>query len=398
MSRAPQRGTVQGSLRAGGLVGLAALLAVACGRALDPVHEEKPEPPRAQEVRLSESAVRAAGIKVIPVSRESFHPHVVASGVIRPVAQKSVKVRALVAGSVRSVSVDVGDRVRAGRTLATLEGPEVTAALARHRTASARRLAARQSLERAERLLEMQAISRAEVELRRAEAETAAAEAEAARQDLFRMGLDAGAMAPDAAGLAGFPIVAPMSGVVLEKAVSPGLLVERDAPLFEIADLSTVWAVVDIYEKDLGQVREQGEVEVRTDAYPGAVFAGRIALIEPTLDEASRTAHVRVVLDNAAGKFRPGLFVSVALPLRDASEAEVAAVPADAVQKISGLPAVFVERAPGLFELRPVETGREAHGMIEIRHGLEEGEKVVAEGAFMLKSEILKGTIGGEDH
>ncbi|MGH9749960.1 MAG: efflux RND transporter periplasmic adaptor subunit [Candidatus Polarisedimenticolia bacterium] len=335
---------------------------------------------------------------MIPVSRESFHPHVVASGVIRPVAQKNVNVRALVAGRVMSVSVDVGDRVLPGRTLATLEGPEVTAALARYRTASARKVAARQSLERAENLLNIQAISRAEVDLRKSEAESTAAEAEAARQDLFRMGLDPGAMPRDAAGLEGIPIVAPMSGVVLERTVSPGLLVERDAPLFEIADLSTVWAVVDIYEKDLGGVKERGEVEVRTDAYPDVVFTGRIALIEPTLDEASRTAHVRVVLDNASGKFRPGLFVTVAVPLRGASEVQVAAVPADAVQKISGLPAVFVEKSPGLFELRPVETGREAHGMIEIRYGLREGENVVAAGTFILKSEILKGTIGGEEH
>ncbi|MBI4169562.1 MAG: efflux RND transporter periplasmic adaptor subunit, partial [Acidobacteria bacterium] len=141
-----------------------------------------------------------------------------------------------------------------------------------------------------------------------------------------------------------------------------------------------------------------GEVEVHTEAYPGAVFEGRIALIEPTLDEASRTAHVRVVLENRSGKLRPGLFVTVAMPLRGASEVEAAAVPDDAVQKLSGLPAVFVELEPGLYELRPVETGREAHGMVEVRHGLEEGEKVVARGAFVLKSELLKGTIGGEEH
>jgi len=189
-----------------------------------------------------------------------------------------------------------------------------------------------------------------------------------------------------------------MSGVVLERSVSPGLLVERETPLFEIADLSEVWAVVDVYQQDLGQVQEHGEVEVHTEAYSGTIFEGRIALIEPALDEASRTAHVRVLLDNRAGKLRPGLFVTVAMPLLGASEVEAIALQEGAVQKISGLPVVFVEKEPGLYELRPVETGREAHGMVEILHGLAEGEKVVARGAFILKSELMKGTIGEDEH
>src|SRR4029450_5723834 len=110
-----------------------------------------------------------------------------------------------------------------------------------------------------------------------------------------------------------------------------------------------------------------------------------------------RTAHVRVILENREGKLRPGLFVTVAVPLRGASEVEATAVPAGALQKISGIPAVFVDLGEGKYELRPVEIGRDAHGFVEVRHGLAEGERVVSEGAFVLKSELLKGTIEGED-
>jgi len=379
------------------LVWAAPLLALACGRPAESVREETSLKAPSREVRLSEGVIKAAGIEVVTVSRETFHPHVVASGVIRPVAQKSVTMRSLVAGRVVRVLVDVGDRVRAGQPLVTIEGSEVTAVLARYRTASARGEAARRSLERAEKLLEIKAISGAEVETRRSEAESASAESEAARQDLVRLGIGPGTAPPIEGALAEFPAVAPMSGIVLTRSVSPGLLVQREASLFEIADLSQVWAVVDVYEKDLGQVREQGEVEVRTDAYRDTVFPGRIALIEPTLDEASRTAHVRVLLDNRTGELRPGLFVTAAVPLRGASEVEATAVPADSLQRISGLPAVFVERSAGLFELRPVETGREAHGLVEVLHGLDVGERVVAKGAFVLKSELLKGTIAGEE-
>ncbi|HMC82921.1 MAG: hypothetical protein DMH00_04515 [Acidobacteria bacterium] len=379
------------------LVWAVVVLASGCGQTSEA--PPKAELPKADSriVVLPEEVLRAAGVKVVRVSREAFHPHVVASGVIKPDAQKSVMVRARVAGRVLQVLSDVGQRVKAGQPLAIIEGPEVTAVLARHRTAAARAAASRKAAERAERLLELKAMSRAEVETRKAEAEAAEAEAGAAKQDMLRLGLNPDSAASDPELPSEFSVTAPLAGVVLERTISTGLLVEKDASLFTIANLSRVWAVADVYEKDLGQIREEGDVEVHTDAYPGEVFIGRIALIEPALDEASRTAHVRIVLDNRSGKLRPGLFVTVAVPLRGASEIEATAVPAEAVQKISGLPTVFVQIQPGRFELRPVETGREAHGMVEIRHGLHEGEQVVAEGAFILKSELLKGTIAGEE-
>jgi cobalt-zinc-cadmium efflux system membrane fusion protein len=367
------------------------------GRTEEDRHSEAAEP-SVQTVRLSEEAVRAAGIATVPVSREVFHPHVVASGVIRPVAEKSVMVRATASGRVVRVLADVGQRVRSGQNLAEVESQDLTAAVARHRTAIARRRAALKSLQRAEALLEIRGISQAEVDLRGAESDVAAAEAEAAGRDLARLGIDPDALAHASSPTSAFTITAPLPGIVLSRAVSPGLLVEKDALLFEIADLQTVWAMADVYEKDLGLIQERGEVEVRTDAYADTLFLGRIVLIEPALDEESRTAHVRVVLDNRQGKLRPGMFVTVAVPLRGASEIEATAVPDDAVQKIAGLPAVFVERGPGMYELCPVETGLEAHGMVEIRHGLKEGDTVVTRGAFILKSELLKSSIAGEEH
>ncbi|HEU5182070.1 MAG TPA: efflux RND transporter periplasmic adaptor subunit [Candidatus Polarisedimenticolia bacterium] len=373
-------------------------LAIACGGTPEPEHEKEAAHPAREEIVLSTEAVRAAGIEVVSVSRETFHPHVIASGIIRPIASKNVTVRPLAGGRVVRVLADIGDRVRRGQILASIEGAEVSAAVARHRTAAAHEEAARRALERGEKLLEMKGISRAEVEIRRAEAESASAEAQAARQDLARLGLD-----PDDKSLADrpraeFSVTAPMEGVVLSRSLSPGLLVGREAALFEIAELSRVWAIVDVYEKDLGQVRDQGEVEITTDTFPGSVFTGTIALIEPSLDEAGRTAHLRVALDNASGQLRPGMFITAAIPLRGATDAEATAVPSDAVQMITGLPAVFVEKGPGRFELRPVEVGREAHGMTEIRHGLKEQERVATKGAFVLKSELLKGTIEGEEH
>jgi cobalt-zinc-cadmium efflux system membrane fusion protein len=355
--------------------------------------EREPEAPRT--VSLSGEALRAAQIETAAVSRERFVARLLAPGVIQPDAQRSVTVRAPAGGRVLRVLVDLGSRVDQGQPLATLEGSDATAALARRRTAAAREAAARRALERADRLLEIQAISRADRDARLADAEAASAEAEAAQQDLARLGLGGGG-ATEPGRPAELTIIASLAGTVLERSVSPGLLVEKEASLFVIAGLAQVWAVVDVYEKDLGDVADHGEAEVRTDADPEMVFKGRVALVEPALDAASRVAHVRLVLDNVAGKLRPGLLVTAALPRKSSPGGEGLAVPRDAVQRISGLPAVFVEREGDRFELRSIEIGRESGGMVEVLKGLEGGEKVVVRGAFMLKSELLKGTLEAE--
>ena len=128
------------------LIWLATALGLACGRTSESVPHEPAESSGPREVRLAEDALRAAGVEVIAVAPEAFHPHVVASGVIRPLSQKSVTVRSRVAGRVVRVLADVGDRVREGAPLATIEGPDVTAAVARSRTATARQESARRAL------------------------------------------------------------------------------------------------------------------------------------------------------------------------------------------------------------------------------------------------------------
>jgi cobalt-zinc-cadmium efflux system membrane fusion protein len=350
-------------------------------------------------VELSPEARGAAGIRVEPAGTEAFRPRLRTSGLVRPETEKSVSVRARTAGRVLRVFVDVGTPVQAGETLATLEGPDVTGALARYRTAVAREAVARKALERADRLLEVSAISRGERDARQADAEAAASEAEAARQEIERLGLD-----PRTAAAPGKPseirVTSPLAGTVLEKSVSPGLLVDKDVPLFLVAALDRVWAVMDVYEKDLGRVQVPGEAEVRSDAYPLAVFKGRLTLVEPAIDEGTRTAHARVVLDNRGGRLKPGLTVTADLPVHEGSGAaarEAVAVPADAVQKLSGMTAVFVEKEEGHYALTPVEVGDESGGLVEIRKGLAKGDRVVVSGAFVLKSELLKKSLAGEE-
>lgn len=375
------------------------VVATGCGGKREADEEARPatRPPSASggSLTLSSAARRAAGIEVAAATRRSVLPGLDVSGTLRPDAQRSVTVRARAGGRVLSVLADVGSHVARGQALATLEGADVTAAFARYRAAAARDTGARESLARAERLLAVRAMSRAERDARKAEAEAASAEAEAATQDLARLGLDPKASL--AAGtLAELTVASPSAGTVIERDASPGTLVEKEAPLFVVADLSRLWAVLDVYEKDLGSVERQGTVGVRSDAYPGAVFEGRLALIEPTVDEQSRLGHVRVVLANPGGRLHPGTTVTATLPLRGGGR-DVLTVSAQAVQRLEGVTAVFVESAEGRYDLRPVELGRESGGVVEVLRGLDVGDRVVVRGAFALKAELLKSGLGEED-
>jgi RND family efflux transporter MFP subunit len=367
-------------------VGLAAL---AC-------QPERPVPERAQRaegpraIRLSSEALAAAGLEIVTASRADFRPSAPAAGFVTPDARRSVTVRTPAEGRVVRVAVDAGARVRTGETLFIIESSEASAALSRHTAAVGREDVAREALQRAEGLLAIDAISRSETERRRVDAEAAAAEARAARQDLRRLGVDP--TRQDGR----LEVVAPMRGTVLELSAVEGGLVERDTPLAVVGDLSRVWALVEVPVAAAGAVEPASEVEVRSPALPGAVFAGRVGLVEPVVSATTARLRVRIVLDNAGGELRPGLFVSTELPLAE-PPIEGTAVPNDAIQRFSGMSAVFLETGPGTFELRPVETGREAGGRVEVRRGLREGERVVARGSFVLKSELLKSSITAEE-
>jgi RND family efflux transporter MFP subunit len=191
-------------------------------------------------------------------------------------------------------------------------------------------------------------------------------------------------------------VVAPIEGTVLEVSAVEGVLVERETPLAAVGDLSRVWALVEVPVPTVGAIDSAGTVEVRSPAFAGVVFPGRIDVVAPVVAAATGRLQVRIVLDNPGGELRPGLFVSTELPL-SLPLTEGTAVPGEAIQRFSGVAAVFVETTTGTFELRPVETGREAGGQVEVTQGLLDGERVVSRGSFILKSELLESSIAAED-
>jgi Cu(I)/Ag(I) efflux system membrane fusion protein len=180
------------------------------------------------------------------------------------------------------------------------------------------------------------------------------------------------------------PIASPVSGVVLNKMAVEGARVIAGEPLFEIADLSRVWIVADIYESELAWVHTGSEATVTLSYLPGRTFRGKVTFIAPTVDPMTRTAKVRVEVDNADGALKPEMFgdVVIAEPAR-----EVVVVPESAVLATGTRSVVFVMKSDGGIEARNVETGSRTEQFIEIRQGVGAGEKVATQANFLIDSE-----------
>jgi membrane fusion protein, heavy metal efflux system len=298
----------------------------------------------------------------------------------------------LVPGRVSRLAAGVGDQVHRGEVLAEIESADVGQARADLVAAKARYTAADANLRRESELADKRISSERERELAHAQWVTEQAGVRAATMRLRAIGLseaDIGNI--ERRDLAGrVPIRAPIGGTVIERKVTLGQAVERATDAFKIADTSLVWVSLDLYEKDLSRVHVGQQVEIWTESRPGETFRGKVAFIVPEIDEATRTAKVRLEFANPKGLLEAGQLVTariVADQLRDV--AEVLAVPRSAVEQLEGKMVVFVETGNG-FERRNVLTGTSGGAQIEIRQGLALGERVAIEGAFLLKSELLR--------
>ncbi|MBZ0268902.1 efflux RND transporter periplasmic adaptor subunit [bacterium] len=194
--------------------------------------------------------------------------------------------------------------------------------------------------------------------------------------------------------LAPFEVRTLIGGIVIEKHITLGEAVSRDHDAFVIADLSTVWVDLTVYQRDLTRVRAGQTVRVFV-GHDTATGEARIHWVTPIVDETTRTATARVELPNRDGAWRPGMFVRGRI-LVDRTAAAVA-VPRTALQTYEGGTVVFVE-ADGAFEPRTVRTGRAGRDIVEIRHGLSAGERYARTGGFTLKAELGRESLDHAGH
>ena len=196
--------------------------------------------------------------------------------------------------------------------------------------------------------------------------------------------------------LSSFLLLAPQAGTVIERPFTRGELITPKDNAFTIADLSTVWFLLDIYEQHLAVVKVGSEVKITVDAYPGETFRGKIIYLDNVVNPDTRTVDARVEISNPDRRLRPGMFARATLTLVSGNEGEkVIAVPQDAIQQVDDKPVAFVEERPGSYLVRQVVVGRRSGQDVEVRSGLSEGERIVTQGSFYLKSVLLKEQIAG---
>ena len=351
-------------------------------------------------IQLTPEQVRTAGIATAVVETRTESAPIQATATIEPAADRQARVGARVSGRISSLRAKVGDQVRAGQALAFLDSPELGRARADFLAALAMANLTRETADREKALFERN-IS-AEREWREAEAQAikARADKEAAENRLHALGVtdaELPEMKVDQHLNSSMAISSPIAGAVVEASGTLGQIVEPKDTIFTVMDLRSVWLQVEIYEQDLAQVRVGQRAVVHLKAAPGEEYSGTVESVGAIIDTKSRTAKVRIVLDNARGVLKPGMFATVSIQGTSGDRRRGLYVPAAAVQRLGVGHVVFVARAEYAFEPRSVDVAPSGGEWVEVVRGLAAGERVVTTGSFSLKSELKKDELGGEE-
>ena len=367
-------------------------------------------------VEVPVAAQRNAGLATLTVERRTLPATIEVTGAVAPDEARVGHIRPLARGVIEDIAVSLGARVTRGQTLATYDNVELgelvgtyLSEVAARRQAEAELEVKGQALKRAEDLIKLEAIAQQTLEQRRSEFKNAqaAVDSQKARvakveEQIHRFGVseaDLQKLTPGQ-GESGHrtashsALRAPFAGVVTKFDVARGELVEPDRELMTITDLSTVWILADVYEKDLAQVRPNSDVTIRVDAYPDRIFNGRLTYISDIIDPQTRTAKVRCVVANPDGALKLDMFAKVSVATLDSRDGIV--IPAAAVQQIDGNSVVFVQQTPERFIRRDIEVGVAAGDVIEVTAGLKGGEVIAGAGSFYLKTAALQDRIGDE--
>lgn len=304
-----------------------------------------------------------------------------------------------VEGVISKVHVALGERVRKGQPLFEIESIAVGEAQAALLEAQSLLQLARRNFERVSGLRTENISSEKEFLQAKQEFETAEIRAQGALGKLTRLGTDpdeARALTSDNSR-GRLDLRAPVDGAVLVLHAVPGEVARTDESLVTVGDNSTVWIWADLYERDIaavqrGQTAGKLPAAVSVKAYPGEEFAGTVDLVSPAMDESSRTVKVRIEVKNPDGRLLPGMFAAVNLFLSGPDQ--TLAVPRNAVLEDEGRFFVFVHHQGEYYVRRPVEVGRAWAGWFEITEGLAPAQTVVADGSFLLKSDVLRSKMG----
>jgi len=346
----------------------------------------------AVEVTLSPEAIERAGIKTTVVRSQATAGSITVPGTVTSNAYRETKATALVGGIVKSVAAELGVAVSRGQALAIVVSTELADAQMKYLSAQAMLVADHQKLTRTEKLVTLGAASRQELDDVIAAHAAHETEVAAARQRLLLLGLSSERVSSLRSAdqiVSEVSVASPGNGTVVTRAVNTGQVVSAGQELFVVADLSTLWIIADLYEKDFASVGVGSEATVIVPGTPA--IRGRVAYIDPRVDPATRTAKVRVEVPNRGEALRLGMFTNVSFSVPSASGV-VAVIPRAAVQAVGNRSVVYVavDGESGRFIERVVKLGTPAGDTVEVIGGLKPGERVVNEGSFFLRAEAAR--------
>lgn len=341
-------------------------------------------------VKFDPKSLERLGIKVEPAGHATGALDLEVPGSLEYNLDHYAEVGTLVDGRLTTVNVKPGDTVKRGTVLASLVVPSIANAQAEYLAADAAYKTAKDNEARELGLLEKGLTTARESELAKSEATKTEAELAAAKAKLQALGVGQPRAGSSITGAGMLTLTSPIDGVVVRRDAILGRFLQAKETAFVIADPHDLRAALNVYEADLPYFTIGQEAEIFVDALPGKAFKGKIVLVEPQVGRQSRAARAYIDVANADGVLKPGLFVRASIKLPEIAAAGRLLVPAPAVQPIGDDKVVFVELQAGQFEVRKVQVSRTTTQVAEIREGITKGEKIVVEGAFILRGEVTK--------
>jgi cobalt-zinc-cadmium efflux system membrane fusion protein len=345
----------------------AALTMTAC-------HQELP--PGASATN-SASAPADSAVRYVTVAQQTIDDRLDLTAKVQADPARLLRVFPPASGRLLAINVKAGDMIARGEALALIDSVDAASAQSDFTKAQIEAERAQRAADREKVLLDHGAVAEKDYIDAKALADSARAELARTRRHLEVLGVNTNAPTDR------IPLLSPSRGVVLSVTAAPGELsksLDNADPLMTIADLSTVWIVGDVFEKDIGKVQPGTRVSVTVDAFPGQQWPGRIDSVSGALDVATRTLKVRVALENPRQKLKPEMFAAIHV---DLGSHRAAVVPTSAVIHEGPKTVVFVDNH-GRPEQQNVTTGQAVDGKIEITSGIQDGQRVAVNGAELL--------------
>ena len=382
---------------------LALASAVSCGRDSEPTPADAAKAPApaaapaadAGIVRIDQTMLRDLRITTTDVESRLGSEDVSLLGELSVDERTYAEVGVPVPARAMRLLAAPGDVVRDGQVLVELQSPDLGRARAAYASAEARAALADRTLTRKRELASERIAPQREVQ----EAEAALAEARAAVRgaaaELASLGVEPRPGADSDSGT--FALRSPVAGTVIERRITRGQMIDPATPAFRIANLTTLWLTAHAFERDAVRIAKGAKARVTFSALPGREFPGTVSLIGGEVSKESRTVPIRIVVTNSTGALRPGMSATVALPVGTSTQ-QIVTVPVASVQRVRGEWCVFLPKDESTFEIRTIGRGRDLGGEVEVLAGLKAGEKIVVDGAFLLKAQAEKGAGGHGDH